>query len=109
LGYWKWQAEHLAKARCVHLHPIKKDGREMKALEEFMNHMTWWNQLKSSGKIAEFRTYGPMTGDFKRAGFVFVKGSDALKNPADDHSLLVFDPKLRGKTDKFVFEFRKPR
>jgi predicted methyltransferase len=47
--------------------------------------------------------------DFKRAGFVFVKSSDILRNPSDDHSLLVFDPKVRGKTDKFVFEFRKPR
>jgi predicted methyltransferase len=47
--------------------------------------------------------------DFKRAGFVFMKSSDALHNPADDHSLLVFDPKVRGKTDRFVFEFRKPR
>jgi predicted methyltransferase len=27
---------------------------------------------------------------------------------ADDHSLLVFDPKIRGKTDRFVFKFRKP-
>jgi predicted methyltransferase len=47
--------------------------------------------------------------DFKRAGFVLVKTSDMLRNPADDHSLLVFDPKIRGKTDRFVFEFRKPR
>ena len=47
--------------------------------------------------------------DFKRAGFVFVKSSDALRNPADDHSLLVFDPKVRGHTDRFVFEFRKPK
>jgi predicted methyltransferase len=47
--------------------------------------------------------------DFKRAGFVFVKSSDALRNSADDHSLLVFDPKVRGKTDRFAFEFRKPR
>jgi predicted methyltransferase len=47
--------------------------------------------------------------DFKRAGFVFLKSSDMLRNPADDHNLLVFDPKVRGKTDKFVFLFRKPR
>ena len=25
-----------------------------------------------------------------------------LRNPADDHSLLVFDAKIRGKTDRFV-------
>ena len=47
--------------------------------------------------------------DFKRAGFQLVASSDMLRNPADDHSLLVFDPKIRGKTDRFVFKFRKPR
>jgi predicted methyltransferase len=40
---------------------------------------------------------------------VFVKSSNALRNPSDDHNLLVFDPKVRGHTDRFVFEFRKPR
>ncbi|HET8750183.1 MAG TPA: methyltransferase, partial [Sphingomicrobium sp.] len=34
--------------------------------------------------------------------------SDLLRNPADDHTLLVFDPKVAGKTDKFVFKFKKP-
>jgi predicted methyltransferase len=47
--------------------------------------------------------------DFKRAGFQLVGTSDMLRNPADDHNLLVFDPKIRGKTDRFVFKFRKPR
>jgi predicted methyltransferase len=47
--------------------------------------------------------------DFKRAGFVLEAESNILRNPADDHSLLVFDPAIRGKTDRFVFKFRKPR
>ena len=47
--------------------------------------------------------------DFKRAGFVFVGSSELLRNSADDHSLLVFDPKIRGKTDRFIFKFKKPR
>ena len=47
--------------------------------------------------------------DFKRAGFQLVASSDLLRNPADDHQLLVFDPKIRGKTDRAVFKFRKPR
>jgi predicted methyltransferase len=46
--------------------------------------------------------------DFERAGFVLEESSDILRNPADDHSLLVFDEKIRGKTDRFVFRFRKP-
>ena len=47
--------------------------------------------------------------DFKRAGFVLEAESDMLRNKADDHSLNVFDPKIRGHTDRFVFKFRKPR
>ena len=47
--------------------------------------------------------------DFKRAGFVFVKSSDLLRNPADKHDVEVHDPAIAGHTDRFVFEFRKPR
>lgn len=46
--------------------------------------------------------------DFERAGFVLEAESPLLRNPADDHSLLVFDEKIRGKTDRFIFKFRKP-
>jgi predicted methyltransferase len=47
--------------------------------------------------------------DFKRAGFTFVKSSDILRNPADKHDVEVHDPSIAGKTDRFIFEFRKPR
>ncbi len=43
------------------------------------------------------------------AGFVFAGESKILHNPADDHSKIVFDPSLRGKTDQFIYRFRKPR
>jgi predicted methyltransferase len=42
------------------------------------------------------------------AGFEFVKESDVLRNPADPHTALVFDPSIRGHTDQFVYMFRKP-
>ena len=42
------------------------------------------------------------------AGFTFVGESRVLRNPADDHSKNVFDPAIRGKTDQFVYKFRKP-
>lgn len=43
------------------------------------------------------------------AGFVFVGESKVLHNPKDDLSKPVFDPAIRGKTDQFIFKFRKPR
>ncbi|HEV2109828.1 MAG TPA: methyltransferase [Gammaproteobacteria bacterium] len=46
--------------------------------------------------------------EVEAAGFVFDGESDALKNPADDHTAKVFDPAIRGKTDQFIFRFRKP-
>lgn len=47
--------------------------------------------------------------DFERAGFVLEAQSDLLRVPADDHTKNVFDPSIRGKTDRFVYRFRKPR
>lgn len=47
--------------------------------------------------------------DFLRAGFVLEAQSPLLANPADDHSKLVFDPTIRGKTDRFLYRFRKPK
>jgi len=42
------------------------------------------------------------------AGFVFVGSSDLLRQPGDSHTLKVFDPTVRGKTDQFILKFRKP-
>ncbi|MGV8928850.1 MAG: class I SAM-dependent methyltransferase [Brevundimonas sp.] len=42
------------------------------------------------------------------AGFVFDGETDAVRVPADDHSLSVFDESIRGRTDRFVYRFRKP-
>jgi predicted methyltransferase len=49
-----------------------------------------------------------MRQEIEAAGFVYESQSDALRNPADDHTRLVFDPRIRGKTDQVVFKFRKP-
>jgi predicted methyltransferase len=43
------------------------------------------------------------------AGFVFEGSSPLLRNPADPHTVLVFDKSIRGHTDQFVYRFRKPR
>jgi len=43
-----------------------------------------------------------------KAGFIFDGEIKVLANPEDDHTLKVFDPTIRGKTDRFVFRFRKP-
>ena len=47
--------------------------------------------------------------DAKAAGFVVEAESDMLAHAADDHTKVVFDPTLRGKTDQFVVRLRKPK
>lgn len=47
--------------------------------------------------------------DVSAAGFVLEAESDLLRNPADDHKTLVFDPAIRGRTDQVIFRFRNPR
>ena len=47
--------------------------------------------------------------DVLAAGFKLDGESQAVANPADDHTKMVFDPAIRGKTDQFLLRFRKPK
>jgi predicted methyltransferase len=49
-----------------------------------------------------------LRADFKAAGFQFDAESPLLRNPADDHKKIVFDPSIRYHTDQIVYRFRKP-
>jgi len=44
--------------------------------------------------------------EFKEAGFVLDAEAHFLKNANDDYSKMVFEPSVRGKTDRFVFRFK---
>lgn len=46
--------------------------------------------------------------EIESVGFVFVEDSDALRNAADDRSMIVFDSDIQGKTDRYVLSFEKP-
>ena len=46
--------------------------------------------------------------ELEAEGLVLEARSEVLRNLEDDHSLGMFDPEVRGKTDRFVLKFRKP-
>jgi len=46
--------------------------------------------------------------EIQSAGFRLVERSNLLAHSDDDHSKMVFDPQLRGLTDRTVFKFQKP-
>lgn len=51
---------------------------------------------------------GAIRREMEAVGFRYEGQSDVLRNPADDHRLSVFDPRIRGRTDQVAFKFRKP-
>lgn len=71
------------------------------------------HEAAAGAGITQVGTLHRIEGDYLRreveaAGFVFEGESAAVANPADDHSLNVFDEGIRGRTDQFVYRFRKP-
>ena len=86
--------------------------------------------LIGTGRIAEDRVLpairehagnrlvGVVSRDPERAGrfaekfgaeHAYTSYDDMLRNPEDDKSKNVFDPSIRGRTDRFVYRFRKPK
>ena len=49
-----------------------------------------------------------LRAEIEAAGFVLEAQSELLRNPQDDHSLPVFDGRVRGRTDQIAYRFRKP-
>jgi predicted methyltransferase len=47
--------------------------------------------------------------ELAQAGFILEAEARFLKNSTDDYSKDVFDPSVRGKTDRFVFKYIKPQ
>ena len=87
-----------------------------------------WNAVKPGGTVAVIDHVGRsgtdtrelveklhridpavVRADFERAGFVLEAQSELLRVPEDDLTKNVFDPSIRGRTDRFVYRFRKPR
>jgi predicted methyltransferase len=86
-----------------------------------------WDSVRPGGTVAVIDHIAPAGGDtrevvdklhridpavvradFERAGFVLEAQSEMLRSPEDDRSKNVFDPSIRGRTDRFVYRFRKP-
>ncbi|MFS2112429.1 class I SAM-dependent methyltransferase [Sphingomonas sp. Sphisp140] len=47
--------------------------------------------------------------EIESVGFKFDGELPLLRNAADPHTANVFTPEIRGKTDQFIYRFRKPR
>jgi predicted methyltransferase len=48
-----------------------------------------------------------LRSEIEAAGFRFEAEHDALRKSADDHTVMVMRPEIRGKTDQVIYKFRK--
>jgi predicted methyltransferase len=58
-----------------------------------------------------FHRIDPATvkAEVEAAGFKFDGESKVLADPADDHTKMVLETSILGKTDQFLYRFRKPK
>jgi predicted methyltransferase len=107
-----WQSEKYGVPRMDPQHFLKVVYAAMKpgAVIGVIDHVANPNK-DTRATVDKLHRIDPnvIKADFRRAGFQLVGTSNLLRNSADDHSLLVFDPKIKGKTDRAIFKFRKPR
>jgi predicted methyltransferase len=86
----------------------------------------WYRAVKPGGHVIVIDHWGPagdprevtdklhridpdrVKADMAAAGFVLESESPMLRRSEDDRSKLVFDPAVRGKTDRFALKFRRP-
>jgi predicted methyltransferase len=86
----------------------------------------WFRAVKPGGHVIVIDHVGPagdprdvverlhridpaqVKADMANAGFVLVEQGSMLQRSEDGHDKNVFDPAIRGKTDRFVLKFRRP-
>jgi predicted methyltransferase len=58
-----------------------------------------------------FHRIDPATvkAEVEAAGFKFDGESKVLADPGDDHTKMVLETSVLGKTDQFLYRFRKPK
>lgn len=85
------------------------EGMKPGAVLGVVDHYAEAGSPRETGNSVHRIDPGIVISELEIAGFVLDGKSNVLRNMDDDYSKIVFDPELRGKTDRFVFRFRKPQ
>jgi len=83
-------------------------GMKPGAILGIIDHYAEAGSPRETGNSVHRIDPGIVISELEIAGFVLEGKSNILRNMDDDYSKSVFDPELRGKTDRFVLRFRKP-
>jgi len=89
------------KALFTEVHTMLKPGGTLAIIDHSAIAGTGSSAAQTLHRIDE----GFARSDIESRGFKFTGSLDVLHNPADDRLKTVFDPAIRGNTDRFVFKF----
>lgn len=97
-----WDAIDVPKLLAELNNGLKPDG-----FIAIVDHYAAAGTAQESGGTVHRIDPAIVIADMEAAGFTCEAKSDILRNLNDDYSKIVFDPEVRGKTDRFVLRFRK--
>lgn len=106
--YYEDEANGWAKIDVEKLLGVLHAGLKPGGVIGIIDHYAEAGSPKETGGTLHRIDPAIVIAEMKAAGFELDGGSDLLRNPADDHQKNVFDPELRGQTDRFLLRFRKP-
>lgn len=85
------------------VHAALKPGGHFLVVDHAAREGTGSSAAQELHRIDEAFTKKDIAGH----GFVFEKAYTGYRNSTDDHTKMVFDPAIRGKTDRFAHLYRK--
>lgn len=85
------------------IHAALKPGGRLVIVDHAAQEGTGSEAAQELHRIDEAQAIADVEG----SGLRLVATSDALRNPEDGRDKMVFDPSIRGKTDRFVLVFEK--
>ncbi len=106
--YWVAPDDDWPKIDVPQLHAELFSSLKSGGILGIVDHYAEAGSPRETGGTLHRIDPGIVIAELEKAGFVLDAKSDLLRNMEDDHSLGVFDPSIRGKTDRFVLRFKKP-
>jgi len=106
--YWESEKYNWAKIEVENFLAELVEGMRPGAILGIVDHYAAAGAPSETGSTLHRIDRGIVIAEVEAAGLVLEEESDLLRNADDDRSKSVFDPEIRGKTDRFILRFKKP-
>jgi predicted methyltransferase len=95
-------------ATAAHFNQVVYEQLKPGGCYVIVDHATAFGQGASDAQSLHRIEPASVRKEVEAAGFVLDAESTLLANQDDPHSIKVFDPAIKGETDRFVYRFVKP-